>query len=196
MENNLPGGWFSELDIEIYRELLSSLPQNARVCELGSWMGRSICSVADIILEKNIAVCIVDTFEGTIGEEEQHKIAKQIDLREEFIKNITRFGLGANVETYKTTTDEGFVKFNNDGTKFDLVFVDADHSTEAVSKDIRNYFLLLKENCSILAGHDFVWETVRKALENTIEKREWLFSKGNMWWIKEQDIKINQNDYQ
>jgi hypothetical protein len=46
----LPEGWFSEKDIETYRNLFESLKDGASVCELGVWKGRSICSVADIVI--------------------------------------------------------------------------------------------------------------------------------------------------
>ena len=51
----LPEGWFSEKDIETYRNLFESLEDGASVCELGVWKGRSICSVADIV---TISACV------------------------------------------------------------------------------------------------------------------------------------------
>lgn len=184
-------GWFSEKDVESYRNLIGSLPNNSTILELGCWMGRSLASVSDIILQKNITVCVVDTFEGTTNEGDAHKVAREIDLKSEFINNISEFGLGhPNVHVYKMTTDEAAEQFKKLKVNFDFIFIDADHSTEAVTKDINNYYRLLKNSNSILAGHDLSWETVRKAIENCVEDTNTVTHNGeNLWWFEPEKVK-------
>lgn len=184
-------GWFSDKDVESYRSLIRSIPNNSTILELGCWMGRSLASVSDIILEKNITICVVDTFEGTTNEGDAHKIAQEIDLKAEFIKNISEFGLeGSNIHVYKMTTGEAAKRFKSLKVDFDFIFIDADHSTEAVTKDINNYSKLLKDSNSILAGHDLSWETVRKAIENCVEDTNTVTHNGeNLWWFESGKVK-------
>ena len=54
---------------------------------------------------------------------------------------------------------------------FDFVFIDADHSYEAVRADILAYRPLVKRG-GILAGHDYApkWEGVRQAVDELLPK--------------------------
>lgn len=193
MQNkNLPEGWFSEKDIETYRRLISYIPDGSTIVELGSWKGRSICSVADIILKKNIKVYIVDTFEGTENEGDAHIEAKKINLHQEFFNNIKQFNLEDFLTIYCTTTDDAARYFKEHNILFDFVFVDADHSTEAVTKDIQNYSKLLKTKDSLLVGHDLSWESVRKAVSNCITDINDMTHNGeNMWWFEPGKVVYN-----
>jgi len=183
----LPEGWFSEKDIETYRNLFESLKDRAFVCELGVWKGRSICSVADIVIRKNLIVTCVDTFEGTVNEGEAHKEAKETDLRQEFLKTLNSFGLTPHVNIFKMTTDDAAKQFKTFKTKFHLVFIDADHSEKAVSKDIKNYLPLLRNKNSILAGHDLSWESVRNAIIKTLpDSYRVSHNNDNFWWISKE----------
>lgn len=190
-------GWFSLKDVESYRRLISSLPDNSVIAELGSWKGRSICSVADIILQKNITVYIVDTFQGTESEGDAHKEAKETDLKSGFQKTMYEFGLHDKIKLYAMTTDSAALEFQVTGIKFDFVFVDADHSTEAVTKDIKNYSKLLKDKNSILAGHDLSWETVRKAIEICVEDTNTVTHNGeNLWWFEPGKVKYVKDNWE
>lgn len=156
----LPSGWFYPEDIKVYRKLVSEMPDEGILVELGVWQGRSLCSVADIIKKKNIKVYAVDTFEGTENEGDAHKEAKEIDLKQEFEKNLERFGIKATI--FKMTTDEAAKHI----PEASLLFIDADHSYEAVKKDIQNY------SAKVKAGHDYSWEGVKKAVHELLENVE------------------------
>ncbi|MCK9371488.1 glycosyltransferase [Candidatus Dojkabacteria bacterium] len=173
----LPEGWFSDQDIITYRELVSSIPNNGFLLELGSWKGRSICSIADLIIDKNIHVSIVDTFQGTESEGDAHKEAKDIDLKKVFLENIESFGLSKYITVYQETTDNAVKNFQ-DGT-FNFIFIDADHTKDAVTKDINNYRPKLNQD-GILSGHDFAWHGVREALDATSCKP---IVFNNIWYV-------------
>ena len=53
---DLPDGYFDENDVTVYGELYQALPLRSKTAELGTWKGRSLCSVADIILDRGIDV--------------------------------------------------------------------------------------------------------------------------------------------
>jgi hypothetical protein len=89
----LPEGWFYPADIDYYRSAYSALPDNAITLEIGCWKGKSICSVADLILKKNISVCVVDTFLGAENERDTFcSEAKTTSIEAIFRKNIEDFG--------------------------------------------------------------------------------------------------------
>lgn len=176
-KQDLPQGWFSEEDIATYRELVSNIPDGGTMLELGTWKGRSLCSVADLIIKKNIEVFAVDTFKGTESEGDAHKEAKEIDLRQTFIDNIIRFNIGSRVTTIQGFTDDVVDKFKE--KQFDLIFIDADHMEEAVRRDITNYRPKLKES-GILAGHDWLWGGIRAAI-SSLGLSPTTF--GNMWYV-------------
>lgn len=177
---DLPQGWFSQNDVKTYRDLFSSLPQNAWVCELGSWKGRSLCSVADIIIEKNIKVFSVDTWKGAENDMSTYQDAITQDLKVVFQSNLAKFGIDSYVTCIQEYTDNAVDQLKQADYKFDLIFIDADHSTEAVLKDIKNYYPLLRTNKSIISGHDFKTESVNIAIVKS-DLEDVRFS-GNIWW--------------
>lgn len=51
--------------------------------------------------------------------------------------------------------------------KVDFVFIDADHTTEAVKQDIGVWRYKLRERGALI-GHDFNWPSVRRAVDSTL----------------------------
>ena len=183
-EKNLPEGWFSEEDIKTYRKLMEAVPDKGAVIELGAWKGRSLCSVADLIVAKDLDVTAVDTFEGTENEGEAHKEAKVASIYDQFNDNLWSFGIWENVDIIKAKTQD--VCQTAENNSFDLVFVDADHSTEAVRADIIAYWPLLKAG-GVMAGHDWAWPSVKAALHSLglrVETEEG----SNVWHVRKPGI--------
>jgi glycosyltransferase involved in cell wall biosynthesis len=176
-KHDLPGGWFFEDDIKCYRELYESLPDNAVTVEIGTWKGRSLCSVADIIKRKNIKVWGIDSFKGSAHDPEMVKQATSDDIQNELYQSLKKFGIFTNVSVLRGMSDEFHGGFN-DGI-FDMVFIDGDHSYESVMSDILNWYPKVKDG-GIIAGHDFHWESVAKAINATIGDVE----HGEAVWYK------------
>ena len=174
MNHTLPDGWFNDQDILTYRMLAEQVPDGGTICELGVWMGRSLCSIADIIDRKNLKVVAIDTFEGSPCDIEMQEFAKVNDLQRTFIYNL--LALGVELETHKMTTTEA-VQFFEDKS-FDLVFIDADHSYESVNEDIKNWLPKCK---GTIAGHDYnTWEGVTRAVNEHFKKAEFF---GAVWYV-------------
>ena len=170
----LPEGWFYGDDIKAYRMLAENIKDGGTICELGSWQGRSLCSIADIIKRKGLRVIAVDTFEGTVNEGDMHSFAKDHDLCDIFASNLERFGIKA--EIYKMTTNEASQMVDE---PIDLLFIDADHSYEAVKQDIENW---KSKVTTYIAGHDFnTWEGVTKAVKEAYPNVQ---SIGSVWYKK------------
>ena len=145
----LPPGWFYGQDIEEYRRLVEDIPTNGVLFELGCYKGRSLCSVSDIIKRKKLHVNVVDIFTGTKSEGQFEP-----DYLEEFLMNITRFGIRENVTVYKCTTDEAVRIFENKYLYCDLLFIDADHQYEAIKNDINQWESRVIPGGTI-SGHDY-----------------------------------------
>lgn len=153
----LPEGWFYKGDIAEYRRIVEDVPEGGTIGELGCFKGRSLCSVADIVKRKNLKVIVVDTFAGTVNEGQG-----SMDFLEEFQYNIERFGIKDRVIIYRGTTDKICEEIPNG--YFDELFIDADHSYEAVKKDLENWECKVKKGGTI-CGHDYGnWEGVGRAV--------------------------------
>lgn len=144
--SKLPEGWFDRIDIEWYREIYSDLvPMFGYAAEIGCHRGRSICSVADIILRKNIGVMCVDPWLPWEGD-------RSVDVEERFREAITTFELNDLVFVKRGTSCE--VAAKQQDRYFDLVFIDADHQYESVRADIEAWESKVKLG-GWLGGHDY-----------------------------------------
>jgi len=161
----LPDGYFYDEDIKQYRLIMERVPENGTICELGTWKGRSLCSVADIIKRKKLKVIAVDIFTGTAIEPVMLEHAKQEDIEQIFRNNIERFGLTPYVSVNRMSTDEA-LKIVADHS-LDLCFIDADHSYEGVKNDLNNWEPKVKRG-GIISGHDYngmAWPGVKQAVD-------------------------------
>lgn len=178
----LPPGYFTDQDIKIYRDLVSHVPDGGTIAELGCWKGRSLCSIADIIIKKNLNVIVVDTFEGTDNSLENVLVeqARTQNIRALFEDNITRYGIYDHVLITQATTNVAskFIEKNS----LDFVFIDADHRYEAVKDDVYNWMPLLKRK-GVIAGHDASWHTVSTAIGEIFEHSK-IYCLAELWWAE------------
>ena len=172
----LPGGWFSEEDIEEYKRLYSNLFDATVTAEIGVFYGRSICSVAEIIKEKNIIVHCFDAFSKTerldIVERTRrnHYFNRFIAMKKIFIENITSFGIQDNCIIHEGISWEMLSYLPNDF--FDFIFIDGDHSYDGALQDITVSKLKIKPN-GVIAGHDYNHppeEGLRRAVHESFGK--------------------------
>ena len=117
--------------------------------EIGTWRGESVANIADVV-----ANCI--TF--NLPDEE----LKQLGFSEDYI-NMHRF-FSKDIKNVQHLFGNSH-KYNFDAHKqmYDMVFVDGDHHYEALLKDTKTAFDLIKDENSIIVWHDYALEpeTVR-----------------------------------
>jgi hypothetical protein len=153
----LPEGWFYGADIEEYRRLVEDMPDGGTLVELGCYKGRSLCSVADIVKRKHLVVHVVDVFTGTASEGHHED-----NYRKTFENNVTRFGVGEQVSVHEGLTTEAVNDFSD--STADLIFLDCDHSYDAVKADISLWLPKLRSG-GVFSGHDFGnWEGVGRCV--------------------------------
>lgn len=175
----LPDGWFDDKDIEVYRELYSALPLGSKTAELGTWKGKSLCSVADIIDDRSIEVVAVDTFKGTQTEKEAwaFKDALTQDIQAGFVEELKKRHIENLVRVLAMTTLEAATKVPDD--EFDFIFIDADHAYESVKADIQAWLPKVKSG-GILAGDDYTFGSVSSAVHELLG-RDNIEQKASIW---------------
>lgn len=138
------------------------------IVEIGSYSGESAIMFLSI-LNVNSLNCI-DTWAGSKYQPEDiHNAEKRFDEL-----------LFTNPKVFKFKTDSTDIAFHNI-TKVDLVYIDADHSYEAVKRDI----LFWSDKCNIISGHDYDDSGkygVKRAVDEIFGKPDAVFEDGS--WIK------------
>ena len=117
------------------------------ILEIGSYEGRS----AIFFLEKfkNSKITCVDTWSGS----DEHDKTTFTDIERNFDLNTNYFSKDNRVKKFKMTSNEFFEK-NND--KFDLIFVDGDHTASQVLNDIKNSWNILTDGGYLILD-DYLW---------------------------------------
>lgn len=175
----LPEGWFNGFDIQSYRKLAMGVPRGGRIVEVGAYMGRSICSIRDQIMARNLRVTLSDSFKVVVQDDaSEYQSQRRLSLalkRLHLINNdevlfpykpvplpkTVKVTLLQNLEDWElnmrvTLDPRSSVKVAsafNDRT-VDLVFIDGDHSYDGVITDIYAWWPKLKRN-GVMAGHDY-----------------------------------------
>lgn len=189
-------GYFTELDQVHYNHLVTLIPDRAMMAEIGTFRGKSLCSIAETIKRKNIVVQAVDIFDRIESPEyvEPDVYAKRDGMLNDFRRNMLVFDLVTNVNAFVYKSTEAAKLFPEN--YFDLIFIDADHSYEAVKADIEAWLPRLKEN-GILCGHDYdekgeSWPGVHKAVH---EKFGQPFFQKHIWAIRKTNDGFNTNTF-
>lgn len=109
--------------------------------EIGTWRGESVANVSSLV--KNCySLNLSDNDLRSSGFDEDY-----INMHRFFSKNLPNVThLQADSQTFD---------FSSLNKKFDLIFIDGDHHTEAIASDTRNAFSLLKNDNSIIVWHDY-----------------------------------------
>jgi len=136
------------LDLAVIKALAQQL-DNGTYLEIGTWRGESVLNVADTGAQC-VSLSLGPGELRAIGASEDF-IAQNRILSAE-MSNVTY--LEGNSLTFDFGPLEG---------RFDLIFVDGDHSYDAVRRDTETAFLLRRDESSIILWHDYGYspETVR-----------------------------------
>lgn len=175
-----------------------SRPEN--ILEIGSWHGASIIrflSESKALGLNTKAVCI-DTWLGNLehwmswcdGEWAFDQLlveAGEPQFLRSFKENLEVFGFSKQVSIIRAPSEIGlkFLRTSNASAKFDLIYVDGDHSTKVVLSDLRLSLPLLAQSpTSLLSGDDWSWKTVRRALAIFCAPRQLrVYVKDGSWVI-------------
>jgi len=115
--------------------------EKCRYLEIGAGWGESVANVSSVA-DDCVSLSLSDEEMRKEGYSDQF-----IKTSRFFSKNLPNVTvIGHNSQTFDFSTIG----------KFDLIFVDGDHSYEAIKKDSENVFKLLKNEKSIIVWHDYL----------------------------------------
>jgi hypothetical protein len=115
--------------------------ENCRYLEIGTWRGESVSNMATVAKK-----CV--TVDLPVEDKRKYRIPEKFIEQAAFFSRKLENVVHVNHNSH--TFDYGSL-----GEKFDLIFVDADHSYEAVKKDTQIAFSQLRNEESIIVWHDY-----------------------------------------
>ncbi len=105
----------------------------------------------------------------------------------QFLSNAIRFGLTKTIVPIRARSDQAIRQIASYGISFDMIYVDGDHETIPVFKDLELYFPLLSEH-GIMCGDDWLLATVRAAVLLFAYRHQLtVYGDCNFWFLKKED---------
>ena len=174
---NLPEGEFTVHDVAVYRYMADNLPDDANIVEIGSGHGKSICSIFWYLKTKKLQATLVDDFRSRNGV----VVPNPEYIKKALLENAALYEISSNINLRDIDSVSAASEFPDN--HFDLIFIDADHSEEAVRADVSAWLPKLKDTGHMI-GHDSAWCF---AATSKMFPEE-LMMCGNIWLIKKEDI--------
>lgn len=161
-------GWMEEAELQWLAEQASS---RSSILEIGCYMGRSTRAFADNTDGK---VLVIDDFLGPRDSGSWNPLTGHPYTEEErqgifskFEENLSDHLDSGKVQVLKMDFSKVEEYFSERNIKPDLVFIDGDHSYEAVSRDIK-YWKKRIVSGGLLCGHDSPYPPVSKAINELV----------------------------
>jgi predicted O-methyltransferase YrrM len=152
--------------------LAAQLPDGARVLEIGSYLGASTCYLAAGLRGRKGSIVCIDTWENQTMPDGVR------DTFAEFKANTK--GAEHLITTIRKRSDE--VTATELGDPFGLIFVDGDHSYEAVKADF-NLASRVATQQGVIAFHDTnAFQGVSRVVGEALATGEWMLI-GTVWTL-------------
>jgi len=176
-------GWFNFQ--EVYSNAVNMFADNSLFVEIGSWKGTSSTYMGVELInanKKNTKFVCIDTWgENDDGEYLSEDSIINNTVYQEFLNNIKPLQEeGLNIIPIKNRSDLAVTEFADNS--IDFIYIDGSHLYENVKNDILLYLSKMKNN-SIIAGHDWQSDDVRRAVEECFGKDKITLNQ-NTWIIQ------------
>lgn len=171
----------------IFEDVLGRLKPRL-IIEVGTWKGHSALNMASLMDKLGLPghIVCVDTFLGSPDHylsEELYDLMKVKNgfpsLYPQFLANVLLSGQQERIVPFPMTSDGAARLMKKRGIVADLIYVDGDHEYEVVSRDLANYWQLLRPG-GVILGDDYdeaSWPgVVRAAHEFTSSRNLKLFT--------------------
>jgi len=171
-------GWF---DYEnIYDQQIQLLKDGSTIVEIGCWLGKSSCYLAQKIKEsgKNIKLFCVDIWDYSKDDPYYH-VYKQThpDLMKAFNENVKALGLSNYIKPIKGSSTNVAKTFEL--ASVDFIFLDGNHHSPFIDEDLQIWYPVLKSG-GCIAGHDYVdSKDVERAVNNLFQQN--VIQDGSCW---------------
>jgi|SRR6185437_14872011 len=162
-------GWMSRHELEW---LYDHAEKSSSVVEIGSWRGRSTYAM----LASGVTTLFsVDHWHGSPSEiNDCHSDAKTRDIHAEFRASVGSFPNLIVIRNDSETASRSF----EDGS-VDMVFIDGEHTPEAVERDVKAW---LPKTKKLLCGHDRTMPGVAQFLKTN--PFPWKEGAGSIWYYE------------
>lgn len=138
--------WFCN-NLFFLNKKLKKIKNIRNILEIGSYEGRSCIYFGKKFIDAKITC--VDTWSGS----DEHLNIKFQEIENNFDKNILNHLGNDRVEKQKISSDVFFKKNNK---FYDLIYIDGDHQTDQVNKDINNAWSILNDGGYLILD-DYTW---------------------------------------
>ena len=159
---------------EVFLEKMAKAHGWKRGAEIGVWYGRTFFHLLETV--PDLVLYGVDNWQNSpliIHHCDQGQNRK--DVMERALFKFPDRGIVLNM----TSIEAARLIPDN---QMDFVFIDADHSYENVKIDIHQWLPKVKSG-GFLTGHDWDWETVRKAVDECIGEVDPGYPKNDFVWV-------------
>lgn len=181
-------GYFAEADTQFYKWAIDNASSPAHFVEVGSWKGKSASFMGVEIINsgKQIQFDCVDTWLGAPEHREGSTIAGGVfvdadvvagRLFEVFTNNMKP--LEGHYRAVRLESVEAAATYEDNS--LDFVFIDADHTYDAVKSDILAWLPKIKIN-GIISGHDYDHPPVKQAVHELLDVFGVNNAQGAPWW--------------
>jgi radical SAM superfamily enzyme YgiQ (UPF0313 family)/glycosyltransferase involved in cell wall biosynthesis/predicted O-methyltransferase YrrM len=180
-----PHSWFS--NEQALTAILEAL-QPRMVCEIGSWMGASARCFANAPSVKRVAC--VDHWDRSRVEKYKpgiHPEHLMNNMYEQFMANAVHSGTDQKICPVRLESEAAADYCEKANLRFDLIYVDGDHTSVGARADILKWAPLLS-NGGYLCGDDWAWQTepdnVAGAVVSAAQQMGWqVYHHGNFWLV-------------
>ena len=154
--------------------------------EVGSWFGQSSVFLAVEIINSNkpIKLHCVDTWRGSEEHQDDARVIEDT-VYEKFISNI------APVKEVIVPVRKASVEASTgyEDQSIDFVFIDAAHDYDNVKADIAAWYPKVRPG-GVLAGHDYGWEGVNRAVNEFLELHQYPLSYNSelCWALRKRKV--------
>ena len=173
--------WFSDDEqwghIRLFKMLVD--PNARTIVELGSFVGRSTAGWLKAFPQAHVIA--IDTWQGSSEHQTNPQLSNLLPkLFPTFQANL--WDQRRRVTAIRATTLDGMQQLSDLGSAPDVIYIDADHSTDAVIADLSKSLDLFP--AAQIIGDDWTRPTVRAGVETAATLLGFRFAAcRNVWWI-------------
>lgn len=162
--------------------------QPRTIAEIGSWLGGSARAFLKFPSVEKI-FCVDHWDKKRVENYVPGGMPERLmnNMYEQFLANAVHSGISEKVYPIRLNSVEGAEYCHQHGLTFDMIYIDGEHSTLGVQRDIELWHKLLSPN-GLLCGDDWSWQkepnNVAGAVMRMAEKYDWeVFAHGNFWFV-------------